>query len=449
MEQNLFEQLTELLNGAALPGLRAALLEMNVVDIARFFEELETREQILLVFRLLSKDQSADVFSYLDTEHQQTIIESISDKELNGIVSDLFIDDAVDILEELPANVVKRVLRNTDEQTRKVINEFLKYPEQSAGSIMTIEYVDLREEYTAEEALNRIRHTGVDKETIYTCYVTDSRKKLRGILALHKLLMADDKTLIRDVMDENIQFAHTLDDQESVIGIMREYDLLAIPIVDNEDRLVGIVTVDDALDVQEEEATEDFELMAAVLPSETPYLRTGVLLMAKNRAPWLLILMLTATITATIINAFEDALAVLPALVAFIPMLMDTGGNAGCQTSTLVIRGMAVGDIELSDILRVVWKELRVSLLCGSMLVAVNLVRILIFQRQSLYLIITISLTLYATVIMAKTIGCTLPMVAKKLRLDPAVMASPVITSIVDAGALLVYFTLAKTIIGI
>ncbi|MCL2059123.1 MAG: magnesium transporter [Oscillospiraceae bacterium] len=434
---------------SALPRARAALSEMNVVDIANLFEELESKDQVLLVFRLLSKDLSADVFAYLDPDHQQTIIESISDREISAIVSELFIDDAVDLLEELPANVVRRVLRNTDEQTRRIINEFLKYPEQSAGSIMTIEYVDLREQYTVADAIKRIRRTGVDKETIYTCYVTDATRKLLGVVALRKLLTVDEDTLIGDVMDENVQFVHTLDDQEAVTRLMREYDLLSMPVVDNEDRLVGIITIDDAVDVIDEEATEDFEKMAAMMPSEDEYLKTSVWQMARNRIPWLLFLMVSATLSGLVIARFEHAIQAVVMLAMYIPMLTDTGGNCGAQSSTLVIRGMALGEIEAKNVFSILWKEVRVSLMVGLILAVCNFARVMLFDRSGAMVALTVSMSLIVIVFASKVIGCMLPLLAKKLRVDPAIMASPLITTIVDVLALVVYFNIAVWLLGI
>jgi magnesium transporter len=449
MEPITIEQLLDKIKDNALPELRAVLSEMNAVDIANFFEELETREQLLLVFRLLPKDLGADVFAYLETGLQHTIIDSISDKEINAIVSGLFIDDAVDLLEELPAGVVKRVLGNTNEQTRSIINEFLKYPEQSAGSIMTIEYVDLREYYTVGYSLNRIRHTGVDKETIYTCYVTDATRKLLGIAALHKLLTVDDNILIRDVMDENVQYVHTLEDQEVAISLMREYDLLSIPVVDNEDRLVGIITIDDAVDVIDEEATEDFEKMAAMTPSENEYLKTSVWRMARNRIPWLLFLMVSATLSGLVIARYEGAIRTVAALAIYIPMLCATGGNSGSQSSTLTIRGMALGEIESGDAFKIMWKEVRVGLIVGITLAVVNFGRVIIFDRINVLTALTISLSLIIIVSVAKVIGCMLPIGAKKLKLDPAIMASPLISTLVDAIALMVYFNIAVKLLKI
>ena len=449
MEPISYTSLTEMLHINAFAQLREALSDMNVVDIANLFEELDAKDQVLLVFRLLPKDLSADVFSYLDPEHQQTIIESISDKEINAIVSDMFIDDAVDLLEELPANVVRRVLRNTNEQTRMIINEFLKYPEHSAGSIMTIEYVDLRVQFTVSDALKRIRRTGVDKETIYTCYVTDATRRLLGVVALHKLLTVDDVTQIGDVMDENVQFVHTLDDQEIATNLMREYDLLSIPVVDNEDRLVGIITIDDALDVIDDEATEDFEKMAAMMPSEDEYLKTSVWAMARNRIPWLLFLMVSATLSGMVISKFEKAITAVVMLAMYIPMLTDTGGNCGSQSSTLIIRGMALGELGAKDMLSILWKEIRVSLLVGLTLAVCNFARVLLFDKSGAMVAATVSISLIIIVFTSKVIGCMLPLFAKKFRMDPAIMASPLITTIVDVLALFVYFNIAVWLLRI
>ena len=449
MEPVTLNQIIEMLQVNAFSKVRSALSEMNVVDIANLFEEMESKDQILLVFRLLPKDLSADVFSYLDTDHQQTIIESISDREINAIVSELFIDDAVDFLEELPANVVRRVLLNTNEQTRMIINEFLKYPEHSAGSIMTIEFVDLHEQYTVSDALKRIRRTGVDKETIYTCYVTDATRKLLGVVPLHKLLTVDDDTPIGEVMDENVQFVHTLDDQEAATNLMREYDLLSIPVVDNEKRMVGIITIDDAVDVIDDEATEDFEKMAAMMPSEDEYLKTSVWIMARNRIPWLLFLMVSATLSGMVIARFEKAINAVVMLAMYIPMLTDTGGNCGSQSSTLVIRGMALGELDMKDVLKILWKEVRVSLLVGLTLAVCNFGRVLLFDRSGALIAMTVSISLVVIVFSSKVIGCMLPLGAKKFHLDPAIMASPLITTIVDVLALIVYFNVAVWLLNI
>ncbi len=429
-------------------AVKVLLDGMNVVDIA---EELDDMDETLLVkvFRMLHKDKAAEVFAYLSHDRQQDIVEAISDREIKRIMDDLFMDDTVDFIEEMPANVVKRVLASVPAEKRDMINQLLQYPEHSAGSLMTIEFVDLKISLTVRDAFEHIRSTGLDKETVYTCYVIDLDRKLLGTVSVRALLLANEDRLIGDIMDRSVISAQTSDDQESLSNDFRKYGLLAMPVVDTENRLVGIVTVDDAFTVQEEEATEDFEIMAALSPSEEPYLKTSVWMLTKNRVLWLLLLMLSATVTGAIITGFEDALAALPALVAFIPMLMDTGGNSGSQSSTLIIRGMALEEISPSDALVVLWKEIRVAVLCGGVLVIVNFTRMMFTSGGDLFMAATVSLTLYLTVIMAKSVGCLLPMGAKKLGLDPAVMASPVITTIVDAGSLALYFALAKVIMRI
>ena len=427
--------------------LKETLKNSNPVDVAEGLEDLDD-EQAIKLFRMLPKDNAAEVFAYLSRDTQQNIVNAIKDNEISRIIDDLFLDDAVDFIEEMPAGVVKRVLVNLPAEKREMINHFLKYPEGTAGSIMTIEYVDLKEHLTVTEAFERIRRDGVDKETIYTCYVIDAARQLLGAVSVKTLLLSSPKDKIGDIMERDVIFAATGEDKESIANDFRKYGLLAMPVVDNENRLVGIVTVDDVLEVQEEEATEDFELMAALSPSDEPYLRTSIWVLTKNRIPWLLLLMLTATITGSIIAGFEESLSMMPVLITFIPMLMDTGGNSGAQSSTLVIRGIALEEITQSDIAKVWWKEVRVAVLCGGALSTVNFVRILIMNRSPL-IAFGVSLALYITVVFAKTVGCLLPQFAKRLKLDPAVMASPVITTIVDAGALLVFFAIAKSMFNI
>jgi magnesium transporter len=418
-------------------------LNMNTVDIADVFERL-SREKTIQVFRLLPKSRAADVFSYIVPEKQQIIVEALTDAEVGKIMDELFVDDAVDFIEEMPANVVKRVLKSVGEDTRRVINQLLQYPEDSAGSIMTTEYVDLREDATVREAFDVIRSTGVDKETIYTCYVIRRDKLLVGVVSAKALLLAGPQDRVGELMDKNPMFAHTTDDQETVADLFRRYGLLSLPVVDKEQRLVGIVTVDDVVQIIEEEYTEDIEIMGALNPSEEPYLKTKVLRLARNRIVWLMVLMLSATLTSSILAGFEDML--LPALTIFIPMLMGTGGNAGSQASTLVIRGMAVGEIELRDILRVFWREVRVGLLCALALGLVNYARIYLMHGQDAWLALTVTISLMCTVLIAKTIGCTLPILAKRLKIDPALMAAPIITTLVDAASLTVYFAVAQAI---
>ena len=437
------EELTELLEDRQFRKLRETMSEMNEVDIAEFIEELEAEKKVL-VYRMLPKELAADVFSFLEVDDQEHIINSITDYELGKIVEDLYVDDAVDMLEELPAIVVKRVLQNATPETRNLINQFLQYPENSAGSIMTAEYIGLKRNMTVEQAFAYIRENGVDKETIYTCFVTDSKRCLQGVVTVKDLLMNPYDTIIKDIMDENIIYAVTTEDREDVVETFNKYDLLCLPVVDHEDRLVGIVTVDDAVEVMEQEATEDFEKMAAMFPSEKPYLRTGVLELAKNRIPWLLILMFTSILSGAILMDYREAIQVLPLLLSFVPMLMDTSGNCGNQSSTMVIRGMAVGDIELKDVLRVVWKEFRVGLLCGAVLAAANFIRLILQYPDRLALNLVIVISLMLAIVLAKIIGCVLPMLAEKMKLDPAIMAAPLITTIVDASSLLIYFKIAS-----
>lgn len=443
----MMDLILELIHARKIQEAREALSDVNTVDLADALIDLP-QPDLIRVFRMLPKDMAAEVFSYLTRDAQKRIIDSITDFELSEIMADLFLDDTVDMIEEMPANVVKRLLKNTDRTTRTLINQFLQYPEDSAGSIMTIEFVDLRKSMTVRAAFEHIRQTGLDKETIYTGYVTDDQRRLEGVISIRTLLLADPDELVADLMDTQFVSVRTRDDQESIAHLFERYDLLSIPVVDAEQRLVGIITVDDALDVMQEENTEDFEKMAAVLPSDKSYLETGSAIHARRRIPWLLFLMLSAIFTGVIITFFEDSLAVMPALVAFIPMLMDTGGNCGSQAATLVIRGLALQEIRFVDILRVLWKELRVAVIVGAILALINIIRIYLFN-QSLLLAVTVGLSLYVTVIIAKLIGSMLPLVASKLKLDPAIMASPVITTIVDASSLLFFFLIARLILRI
>ncbi|MCL1911208.1 MAG: magnesium transporter [Leptospirales bacterium] len=428
-------------------AVKEALKNMNSADIADEIEKAESNIAIK-IFRALPKDKAAKVFAHLSGSSRENIIEAITDKEIHSIVDDMFLNDAVDFIEEMPANVVKRVLKNISKDRRDLINTFLCYPKESVGSVMSIEYISIKAEFTVAAALTYLRKNVSKKNVIHTCYVTDGERRLIGTVSASDLLLASPKNIIRNIMKSGPVSANTTEDQESLTNIFRKYDLLSLPVVDSERRLVGIVTVDDVLDVQQEEATEDFEIMAGISPIETPYLKTNVFTLTRNRVIWLLALMLSATITGSIISSFENALTVLPALIAFIPMLMDTGGNAGAQSSTLIIRGMALNEITLHNTFAVLWKELRVALLCGLILSGINLVRVLIFNYDIL-LAVTVSSSLFATVIMAKTVGGMLPMAAKRIGIDPAVMASPLITTIVDAGALIVYFMLAKFLLGI
>lgn len=442
------EELMDLLFTRQFRKLKDILTEMNEVDIATFIEELDS-EKTVVVFRMLPKELASDVFACLEVDKQEHIINSITDYELGTIVDDLFVDDAVDMLEELPASVVKRVLKNARPDTRKLINQFLNYPDNSAGSIMTAEYVGLKQSMTVEQAFAYIRKNGVDKETIYTCYVMDEKRRLEGVVTVKDLLMNPYEEGIGNIMDTHVIKAFTTEDQEEVADSFQKYDLLSLPVVDHEERLVGIVTVDDVVDVMEQEATEDFEKMAAMLPSEKPYLKTGVFQLAKNRIAWLLILMVSSMITGGILAKYEAAFAVIPLLVTFIPMLTDTGGNAGSQSSTMIIRGMAVGEIEPGDLFKVLWKELRVGVIVGVILGFVNYVRLVILYPGREMLCLTVVLSLMATVIIAKTIGCMLPIAAKVFHMDPAIMAAPLITTIVDAVSLIIYFQLACTLLGL
>ena len=449
MQENFsMEELMDLLFTRQFRKLKDILTEMNEVDIATFIEELDS-EKTVVVFRMLPKELASDVFACLEVDKQEHIINSITDYELGTIVDDLFVDDAVDMLDELPASVVKRVLKNARPDTRKLINQFLNYPDNSAGSIMTAEYVGLKQSMTVEQAFAYIRKNGVDKETIYTCYVMDEKRRLEGVVTVKDLLMNPYEEVIGNIMDTHVIKAFTTEDQEEVADSFQKYDLLSLPVVDHEERLVGIVTVDDVVDVMEQEATEDFEKMAAMLPSEKPYLKTGVFQLAKNRIAWLLILMVSSMITGGILAKYEAAFAVIPLLVTFIPMLTDTGGNAGSQSSTMIIRGMAVGEIEPGDLFKVLWKELRVGVIVGVILGFVNYVRLVILYPGREMLCLTVVLSLMATVIIAKTIGCMLPIAAKVFHMDPAIMAAPLITTIVDAVSLIIYFQLACTLLGL
>ena len=438
------------------PTLRDILVTMNPSDVAGLFDCLEEK-QIPLMFRLLPKELAAETFVEMEPEAQELLIRSFSDNELKEVLDELYVDDAADIVEEMPANVVRRILCHADPEMRHSINQILRYPENSAGSIMTTEYVSLRPEMTVGEAILRIRRQGVDKETIYTCYVTASDRKLLGIVTVKDLLLAeDDDDKIEELMITNLICVTTQTDQEEVARMFSKYNFLALPVVDGEHRMVGIVTFDDAMDVMEEEATEDMEIMAAMTPSEKTYLKSSPFDLYKHRIPWLMLLMVSATFTGMIISSFESALALLPALTAFIPMLMDTGGNCGSQSSVTVIRSLSLDELKFEDIFRVMWKELQTAILCGVTLAALCFVKVLVVDRMlmgnaSISLLVSgvVSLTLGVTVIMAKFVGCTLPLLAKRLGFDPAVMASPFITTIVDALSLLVYFMFAKSILGL
>ncbi|MBQ9850213.1 MAG: magnesium transporter [Clostridia bacterium] len=441
----LIEKVPELISNGEISSLRELFSEMNAVDTALLMDELEAKER-LFVFRVLPKDISADVFAYLEPESQEELVRMINDAELERLLDEMFLDDVVDFLEEVPANVVTRVLAHSDAETRKLINRFLKYPEDSAGSIMTIEMVQLHTSFTAAQAIEQIRKTGVDKETVYTCYCTDRHRHLLGSIPLLSLLLCDKETLVGDIMEEEPQFisVNTLDDREYVADIVSKYDLLSVPVVDNENRLVGIITVDDVVDVIEEEVTEDFEKMAAMTPSDDEYLKTGVFKLAKNRIVWLLILMISGTFTGMIIEGYETLLSGFVALTASMPMLMGTGGNAGSQVSTLIIRGLAVGEIEIKDYFKIVLKELRVAAVCGLVLGAANILRMYLFSEGTIEVFLVVSLAMFIAIVVAKLIGCSLPIFAKIVKLDPALMAGPMIATLVDIVTLVIYFALAK-----
>lgn len=426
--------------------VRAELVSLQDADIAAFMEELK-REHVVMVFRSLPKDRAAEIFSYLPSDMQQYIVEAITDQEVSHIINDLFMDDAADFLEEMPANVVKRVLRNASPDVRELINHFLKYPPHSAGSIMTAEFVDLRKTMTVAEAFQRIRRTAIDKETVYTCYVMDDNRRLEGVVTVRELFLAQDDDVIGDIMERNVIFARTSDDQEHVAALFSHYDFLSLPVVDEENRLVGIVTLDDVVQVIHQEATEDFQKMAAMVPSGKPYLKTSVFSLAKNRVLWLMILMLSAMVTGSILGKYEAAFISLPVLVTFIPMLTDTGGNTGSQSSTLVIRGMALNELSLKDVGRILRKELAVSALVGLALASANFLRIILTHPGSYTMAVAVSLALYATVIIAATIGSMLPLAARALKADPAIMAAPVVTTLVDALALIIYFKIVDVLL--
>lgn len=448
----LTETIRVLLEEKKYNTLRDILETMKPYDIALIFEELQD-EKMPILFRILPKELAAETFVEMDDDTQEFLIHGFSDSELKEVVDELFVDDAVDLIEEMPANVVKRILRQADKDMRKQINELLKYPEDSAGSIMTTEFIVLRPDMTAEMAIKRIRRTGVDKETIYTCYVTDQNSKLIGITTVKDLLLADDDDFVKELMEENVIAVTTLDDQEQVAQMFSNYNFLALPVVDNENRMVGIVTIDDAIDVIQEEATEDIEKMAAVLPSDKPYMKTSVWGIYKKRIPWLLILMLSATFTSIIISSFEGALASVIVLSSFIPMITGSGGNAGSQSSVSVIRALSLGEIEFKNIFKVLWKELRVSFFCGLTLAAANFIKLMIFdlhnEPNAFLIALVVSLTLLGTIMMAKIVGGSLPLFASKLGFDPAVMANPLITTVCDSLSLLIYFAVATSILHI
>lgn len=442
------EKILDLIEQGKYVDVRKQIIEMNVVDIAQLFEEIE-KQKLLVVFRILPKDIASDVFAYIPNELQKFIVESISDKEIKSIIDELFLDDVIAFLEEMPSNIVKKVLKNTDEETRKLINQFLNYPEDSAGSIMTIEFVDLKKEMTVKQALQHIKETGVDKETIDTCYVIDNNRILEGVISIRKLILSEESALVKDIMQKDAVYINTHDDQEKMASLFKKYDLLSMPVVDNERRLVGIVTIDDVIDVIEQANTEDIQKMAAMQPSEEKYLKTNALVLAKHRIIWLLILMISATFTGKIIRKFDDVLQAVVVLASFIPMIMDTGGNSGSQSSALVIRGLALGEISLKDAFKVLWKEIQVGCIVGLALSSVNFLRIYFLEKTDFMVSLTVSITLLLTVILAKIVGGILPILAKKCKLDPAIMAGPLITTVVDAVALTIYFSTAVWLLGI
>lgn len=450
----MLEQVEQLYEEKKIGELKALLNEMNPADIAQLLEELDNEKTRVFFFRMLTKENAADTFVEFDSDTQEDLIRAFSDTELRAVLDEIYVDDAADIIEEMPATLVKRILRNTDPETRLAINTILKYPEDSAGSIMTPEFVDLKKDMTVEDAFKRIRRQGVDKETIYTCYVTDASRHLIGVTTVKELLLHEYEDVISDFMETNVISINTLEDQENASILMSKYDFLAMPVVDMENRLVGIITIDDVIDVIQEENTEDIQKMNAMLPTEKVYLKTSVFETWRSRFPWLLLLMVSATFTGSIITGFEEKLATLTILTAFIPMLMDTGGNSGGQASVTIIRAMSLGEVNFRDYFRVVWKEIRVGLACGVSLAAVNFIKIwlvdkTLFKNPEITLLIdfAICLTLVVEIVFAKFIGCSLPMLAKKIGFDPAVMSSPFITTIVDAVALLLFFGISSAVI--
>ncbi len=447
-EKTLANELKELLSERKYTMLRQRIAEMNTADIADAMSEMEA-EDSLKMFRILPKDMAADVFADLEADVQQYIIRSMSDREASNIIENLMADDATDILEEMPASVVKRILSNASPETRADINHLLQYPEDSAGSIMTVEFVDLLEDMTVQDAIERIRKKGVDSETINICYVVTKQKILVGTVALRYLLIMSPDEIIGDIMNTNVISIGTMTDQEEAARMFQKYGFTAMPVVDNESRMVGIITIDDVVDILEEEATEDIEKMAAIMPSDKPYPKVGIFETYKNRIPWLLFLMISATFTGAIITGFEDALSTFVVLTAYIPMLMDTGGNAGSQASVSIIRGLSLKEIEFKDLFKIIWKELRVAMLCGLTLAVANFVKLLTIDRLTISVAAVICLTLFIVVLIAKLVGCFLPMLASKIGFDPAVMASPFITTIVDALSLLVYFNIATHMLNI
>ena len=453
MEESIIEQINELVKSRRIAQLRELLESVNSADFPSLFEELDD-EDMVVIFRLLTKDKASDVFVELDPDQQEKLINNFTDKELKVVVDDLFMDDTVDLIEEMPSSVVKRIVKNIKPTDRKIINELLKYPEDSAGSIMTTEMIELKENMTVDKAFQIIKDTGIDKETIYICYVVDNSRKLIGTVAIKDLLVSERDVLIKDILEENVISVLTTEDKETVAKMFDKYNFMALPVVDTENRLVGIVTIDDAIDVMQEENTEDFEKMAAMKPTEDTYFKTSVFTHAKNRIVWLLFLMLSSTFTGLLLERFQSAIAAVPLLVAFIPTIMDTGGNCGSQSSTLIIRGLALDEIKLSDIFKAIWKEIRVSFMIGGALALVTGLRIFlqydgIHNDQSIKIAFIVGVTLMATAMIAEIMGCVLPMLAKRLKLDPAIMASPLITTVVDLCSMLVFFSIATAVMGL
>lgn len=441
------EKIKEYLAGRKIADLRKYLEELNPADIAEFITELE-EDELIIVYRLLSKDTAVEVFVELDSELQEKLINAFTDKEMKDVVNELFMDDVVDLIEEMPAIVVKRILKHINKTDRKTINELLQYPEDSAGSIMTTEFIDLKENMTVKEAFEKIRRVGVDKETIYRCYVLSSTRKLLGVLDVKELFFVDEETTIKEIMDEDYVKAETMTDKEKVAKMFDKYNEIALPVVDKENRLVGIITIDDAIDVMQEEAEEDFEIMAAVTPSDDTYFKTSVFKHAIHRIPWLLLLMLSSTLSGYIITKYQSVYAAVPILVSFLPMFMGTGGNCGSQTSTLIIRGLALDEIKTKDLLKAMWKEIRIAVLVGIVLFAVNFLRVGI-QYHDFQIANIVAITIILTVILSKLLGCILPILAKKLKLDPAIMAAPIITTLVDISSTYVFFNIAAMILKI
>ena len=444
-----FEEVLEAIQNREYGKVRAELAEWNEADVAQIIEEIDDPEQKVKVFRILPKKIAAEAFAFLPIEVEQEIITSLTDREAANIINNLMADDATDLMEEMPASFVKKLLANASPETRRDINHLLKYPDASAGSVMTVEFVDLNANLTVQQAIDRIRKIGIKKETINDCYVLDNERHLIGTVSLRSIITNKSDDVIGDIMNDNVISVNTMTDQEEVARQFSKYDFTAMPVVDNETRLVGIITIDDVVDILTEEATEDMEKMAAILPTDKPYMKTGIFETFKKRIPWLLLLMISATVTGKIITHYEDALGTYVVLTSFIPMLMDTGGNAGGQASVTIIRGLSLGEIEFPEIIKVVWKEIRVAVLCGITLAVCNFVKIMIIDRVAISVALVVCLTLVLSVLFAKLVGCTLPMFADKLGFDPAVMASPFITTIVDALSLMIYFKIATMILRI